>query len=137
MKAWHVENIDSIELKESTLERKPGEVKLKVARFAMSAGDVSYFAGEHGDVTIPGHSAVGFISEADKEFGMPMGTKVAISPFVEVDDETIEVMGIDRDGFVADLFCFALIVEGERVFRSVIGSNVVLMLEVEACSFDF
>ena len=113
MKAWNVENIDSIELKESTLDRKPGEVKLKVARFAMSAGDVSYFAGEHGDVTIPGHSAVGFVSEADKDFGMPMGTKVAISPFIEVDDETIEVMGIDRDGFAKDFVC----VPADNVFE--------------------
>ena len=106
MKAWHVQDVENIELKESTLERKPGEVKLKIARFAMSAGDVAFFSGDHkGDVTVPAHSAVGFVSEADEEFGMPLGTKVAISPFITKDDDTISCMGVDQDGFAQDFVC--------------------------------
>lgn len=105
MKTWHIECIDKIDLEESTLQRKEGEVKLKMSKVALSSTDVSYFASEHEGVFVPGHSGVGYVSEADESLGLKLGARVVVSPFLSYVDhgvKKVNVMGVDVDGLLAD-----------------------------------
>ena len=45
MKAWHIKNLKDVKLEENVLQRKYGEVKVKLAKVAMSSTDLAFFAG--------------------------------------------------------------------------------------------
>lgn len=69
MKAWHIENLERIKLVESILPKKEGEIKLKMSKVAISSTDFAYFASDapdkNAELTVPGHSAVAYMSEDD------------------------------------------------------------------------
>lgn len=105
MKTWHIENVDNITLVESTLQRGENEVKLKLGKVALSSTDINYFAGDHDGVLVPGHSAVGYVSEADESLGLKLGSRVVVSPYlnyVEHGVKKVRIMGVDVDGLLAD-----------------------------------
>ena len=116
MRAWHIISANEIELVEQTRARNAGEVKLKLSKVALSSQELAFLAtGEQGAHSVPGHSAIGFVSEADDDSGLPLGSRVAISPFVTVaehGESAVKTMGVDADGLLQD---FA-IVSQENVF---------------------
>ncbi|MDD4839642.1 MAG: zinc-binding dehydrogenase [Clostridia bacterium] len=93
-------------------ERKEGEVKVKLSKIALSRTDLNLYMGVEEDIypIIPSHSAIGYVSEADEGSGFKLGARVAIDPFVDVSSfsvgkeraKAIEVMGITRNGLLAD-----------------------------------
>lgn len=108
MKAWNIDK-SGVNLVESSPVRKPGEVKLKLLKVALSAFDLRYLSTTEGShPKVPGHSAVAYVSEADEDSGLPLGSRVAISPFVEVEEHgvhTVKTMGVDVDGLLSDFIC--------------------------------
>ncbi len=115
MKAWHIENLQEINLVESVRQREEGEVKLKVAKVAMSATDISPYAHNDAVTKVIGHSAIAHVSEADEDSGLKLGSRVVISPFLKVCEHGVDViktMGVDVDGLLSDFVC----VPQENVF---------------------
>ncbi len=115
MKAWHIDSQNQIKLEEDILQRKEGEVKLKLSKIALSSTDVCYFANDEHEISIPAHSAVAYVSEADDDSGLRLGARVVVSPFVKTKDHGVEVvrtMGVDIDGLMRDFVC----VPQENVF---------------------
>ncbi|MBR4800788.1 MAG: zinc-binding dehydrogenase [Clostridia bacterium] len=145
MKAWQIENLKNVKLEESVLQRKDGEVKIKLAKVAMSSTDLLFFADEKHTFNIPGHSAVAYVSEADEDSGLKLGSRVVVSPYlsaVEHGVETIKTMGVDVDGLLQDFAClpqenvFALpdgISDEEAIFAEYIamGNKVFASLDSE------
>lgn len=108
MKAWHLYGLNNIKLEEDTLQRKEGEVKLKLSKVALSSMDICYFANGQHPISIPAHSAVAFVSEADEESGLKLGSRVVVSPFVKSCEHgqcVIKTMGVDIDGLMRDFVC--------------------------------
>ena len=108
MRAWHIENLKDIKLVESAVTRKPGEVKVKLSKVALSATDLLFFLDEHRSFSVPGHSAVAYVSESDKESGLPLGARVVLSPYLTVNEhgaDTVKTMGVDVDGMLQDFAC--------------------------------
>ena len=145
MKAWRIENLKDVKLEESVLQRKEGEVKVKLARVAMSSTDLAFFADEKHSFYVPGHSAVAHVSEADEDSGLKLGSRVVISPYLNVVEhgaETVKTMGVDVDGLLQDFAClpqenvFALpdgIDDEEAIFAEYIamGNKVFASLDSE------
>lgn len=105
MKRWHIKNQNDIELYEATIPRKEGEVKLKVSKVAISATDLCVLAKEDEHIIVPGHSAIGYVSESDESSGLKLGVKAVISPFFEKSEfgkTYVETMGVDIDGLLQD-----------------------------------
>ncbi len=108
MKAWRIENLKDVKMQESVLQRKPGEVKVKLAKVAMSSTDLAFFVDEKHTFYIPGHSAVAHVSESDDESGLKLGSRVVLSPYLSVTEhgaECIKTMGVDVDGMLQDFAC--------------------------------
>ncbi|MCQ2409490.1 MAG: zinc-binding dehydrogenase [Clostridia bacterium] len=104
MKAWKVKNQENVTLDEFTLERKEGEVKVKISKALISSTDICALKDEGMHILVPCHSAVGYVSESDTSL-LKFGTRVVVSPFVEVNDDgkkRVETMGVNRDGFLQD-----------------------------------
>lgn len=145
MKAWRIENLKDVKLEESVLQRKEGEVKVKLARVALSSTDFAFFADEKHSFYVPGHSAVAHVSEADEDSGLKLGSRVVISPYLNVVEhgaETVKTMGVDVDGLLQDFAClpqenvFALpdgIDDEEAIFAEYIamGNKVFASLDSE------
>lgn len=153
MKAWHIENLERIKLVESVLPRKEGEVKLKMSKVAISSTDLAYFASDDpakdASLTVPGHSAVAYMSEDDPSLGLKMGARVVVSPFVrhiEHGVKHVRVLGVDTDGLLSDFVSvpaenvYALpdgIPDDEAIFAEYIalGNNVLNSLEADKGDF--
>ncbi len=116
MKAWHIDEFKDIKLKEGTLTPLEDEVKLKVSKVALSSVGVSGFIlRDNFGVTVPAHSAIGYVCADDEELGFKLGSRVVISPFiktVEHGETIIKTMGLDTDGLLRDFVC----VPQENVF---------------------
>ncbi len=105
MKKWIIENLQDVRLAEDNVQRGDGEVKIKIAKVAFSSTDISYFTRGEGAVKVPGHSAMGYVSEADDDSGLKLGSRVVISPFVEYSEfgvKRVKVLGVDVDGLLTD-----------------------------------
>lgn len=109
MKSWHIENLARIKLVESVLRKNEGEVKLKMSKVAISSTDFAYFASDAPDknpeLTVPGHSAVAYMSEDCDALGLKMGARAVISPYVRYEEhgvKKVSVLGVDRDGLLSD-----------------------------------
>ncbi|MCQ2603027.1 MAG: zinc-binding dehydrogenase [Clostridia bacterium] len=108
MKNWNLKDINNVELVESTLKRQDNEIKLKMGKVAISSSDIAYFSTEHENVSVPCHSGVGYVSEADESLGLKMGSRVVVSPFLSYIDhgvKKVNVMGVDVDGLLSDFVC--------------------------------
>ncbi len=115
MKAWHILDSNEVKLEESALVRKEGEVKLKITSIAVNAQELAYLVKEDSPISVPAHSAIANVSEADEDSGLKFGSRVAISPFFNVEEngETIvKTVGVDVDGLLKDFVC----VPQENVF---------------------
>lgn len=150
MKAWHIENINDIKLVESTLQRKPGEVKLKVSKVALSSTDIASFMSENRDpIKVAGHSAIAHVSEADEDSGLRLGARVVISPFIENREHgvpTVKTMGVDCEGLLQDFVCvpyenvFPLpdgIADEEAVFTEFIAMGIKVIESLECDKGDY
>jgi len=108
MRAWHIENLKNVKLEESAVPRKAGEVKVKMSKVALSATDLTFFQDEKKRISIPGHSAVAYVSESDADSGLQLGARAVLSPYLTVKEhgvETIKTMGVDEDGMLQDFAC--------------------------------
>lgn len=108
MKEWHIENLNSIKMTESTCPREQGQVKLKISKVAISATDLSVLSNGNISTTVIGHSAVALVSESDDDSGLKLGSRVVISPFIKVREhgvDKIKTMGVDVDGLLKDFVC--------------------------------
>ena len=108
MRAWHIENLKNVHLEESAAQRQAGEVKVKMSKVALSATDLSFFQEENKAFSIPGHSAVAYVSESDSDSGLQLGARVVVSPYLTVKEhgaDTIKTMGVDVDGVLQDFAC--------------------------------
>ena len=153
MKSWHIENLARIKLVESVLRKNEGEVKLKMSKVAISSTDFAYFASDAPDknpeLTVPGHSAVAYMSEDCDALGLKMGARAVISPYVRYEEhgvKKVSVLGVDRDGLLSDFVSvpaenvYALpdgIPDDEAIFAEYIalGNNVLNSLEVDKGDF--
>ncbi len=147
MKAWHIENLERIKLVESVLPKREGEVKLKVSKVAISSTDFAYFASDSPNkdagLTVPGHSAVAYMSEDNPDLALKMGARVVVSPFVKCVEHgvsKVRVLGVDENGLLSDFVSvpaenvYALpdgIPDDEAIFAEYIalGNNVLNSLE--------
>lgn len=136
MKQWQIFDGEQIKLTEdSVIQRKQGEVKLKLFKVAVSAADVIPFVNRSDDSapTVAGHSAIAYVSEADEESGLLLGSRVCVCPFVnslERGEVVSRTMGVDENGLLCDFVCvpeeyvFALpdgIADEEAVFTDCIA----------------
>lgn len=153
MKAWHIENLERIKLVESILPKKEGEIKLKMSKVAISSTDFAYFASDapdkNAELTVPGHSAVAYMSEDDPSVGLKMGARVVVSPFVRHEEhgvKKVRVLGVDENGLLSDFVSvpaenvYALpdgIPDDEAIFAEYIalGNNVLNSLEADKGDF--
>ncbi len=106
MKEWQIENLQEINLVEGdTISREEGEVKLKISKVAISATDFAPYLNDDARTKVIGHSAIGYVSEADESSGLKLGSRVVISPFIKVREhgvDLIKTMGVDVDGLLRD-----------------------------------
>jgi len=106
MKAWHINNEKSLELIDGSIAPKEGEIKVKLAKAALSAFDMSCFAERREEgVSVPAHSGVAHVSEACDEYGLKLGAKVVISPFVKLEEHgetVVKTLGVDMNGLLQD-----------------------------------
>lgn len=106
MKQWIIENLNEINLVDGdAIQRAEGEVKLKIAKVAISATDCAPYINDDAHTKVIGHSAIGYVSEADEDSGLKLGSRVVISPFIKVREhgvDNIKTMGIDIDGLLRD-----------------------------------
>lgn len=149
MKAWHINNLKDIELVESTLQRGVGEAKLKVSKVAVSSTDISYFAGDEGKIVVPGHSAIGYVSEADEDSGLKLGARVVISPFLRAKSKganTVSVMGVDCAGLLQDFVSVPMenvfqlpdgISDEEAVFTEYIAMGIKIITALDCDKGDY
>lgn len=153
MKSWHIENLERIKLVESILPKKEGEIKLKMSKVAISSTDFAYFASDapdkNAELTVPGHSAVAYMSEDDPSVGLKMGARVVVSPFVRHEEhgvKKVRVLGVDENGLLSDFVSvpaenvYALpdgIPDDEAIFAEYIalGNNVLNSLEADKGDF--
>lgn len=138
MKKWCIENENDITLVENVVPRGDDEVKVKMAKVAVSSDDLVYFATD-ADHIVPGHSGVAYVSEADESLGFKLGSRVIVSPFVKSVEhgvEKVRVLGEDRDGLLVDFISlpaenvYAIpdgITDDEAIFTDYIalGSNII------------
>ncbi len=109
MKAWHIHNLNEIVLEDHPSVRKQGEVKLKLSKVSLSSKELVYLTSspEPGH-DIPGHSAVAYVSEADEDSGFKLGSRVVVSPFLNVNEfgkQTVKTMGVNADGLLRNFVC--------------------------------
>lgn len=145
MKQWHINN-EGTSLLDVASVREEGQVKVKIAKVAISSQDLSSLAHTDKDSAIvPGHSAVAYVSEADEDSGLKLGSRVVISPYVtrmEHGVPVVKTMGVDLNGLLSDFVCvpyenvFALpdgIKDEDAIFAEYIamGNNVFESLECE------
>jgi len=112
MKIVQIKGPKLIKTLEAHQERKEGEVKIKLSKVALSRTDLNLYLGTSEDCypIVPAHSAIGYVSEADEASGFKLGSRVAISPYIDTSEfsfeslraKRIEVMGISRDGLLRD-----------------------------------
>lgn len=146
MKEWIINKEDGATLVEDVSQRADGQVKVKIAKVAISSQDVcNLSAMAKDDAVVPGHSAVALVSEADDESGLKLGSRVVVSPYLqqcEHGEEVVKTMGVDVDGLLRDFACvplenvFALpdgISDEEALFTEYIamGNNVFEALDRE------
>ena len=116
MKVWRILSSDDVALEERPYVRQHGEVKLKLSRVSLSSKELVYLT--HASVhtySVPGHSAIAHVSEADEDSGLMLGSRVVISPFMkfkECGKQSIKTMGVNMDGLLRDFVC----VPSENVF---------------------
>ena len=146
MKEWIINKDDGATLVEDVSQRADGQVKVKIAKVAISSQDVcNLSAMAKDDAVVPGHSAVALVSEADDDSGLKLGSRVVVSPYLqqcEHGEEVVKTMGVDVDGLLRDFACvplenvFALpdgISDEEALFTEYIamGNNVFEALDRE------
>ncbi len=116
MKAWHIGNLNEITLEEGTLAPREGEIKVKVAKVALSSTDMSCFADrDNTAVEVPGHAAIAYVSDENEEHGFMLGSRVVINPFVKTQEHgeaVVKTMGVDMNGLMQDFVCVPI----ENVF---------------------
>lgn len=84
MKEWIINKEDGVKLVEDVSQRADGQVKVKIAKVAISSHDVcNLFAMAKDDAVVPGHSAVALVSEADEDSGLKLGSRVVVSPYLK------------------------------------------------------
>ncbi len=145
MKQWHINNEGAV-LGEVSSVREEGQVKVKIAKVAISSQDLSTLANtDKESAIVPGHSAVAYVSEAEEDSGLKLGSRVVISPYVSRAEHgvpVIKTMGVDLDGLLSDFVCvpyenvFALpdgVKDEDAIFAEYIamGNNVFESLECE------
>lgn len=116
MKEWIINKEDGVKLVEDISQRADGQVKVKIAKVAISSHDVcNLFAMAKDDAVVPGHSAVALVSEADEDSGLKLGSRVVVSPYLKECEHGVDVvktMGVDVDGLLRDFVSVPL----ENVF---------------------
>ena len=149
MRAWHIENLKNINLKESVVQRQPGEVKVKLSKVAVSATDLTFFQDENHSIEIPGHSAVAYVSESDRDSGLQLGSRVVVSPYLTVKEhgvDTIKTMGVDVDGVLQDFACLPFenifplpdgVTDEEAVFTEYIAMGNRVFSEIDCEKGDY
>lgn len=149
MKSWNIINLNEIKLVEDVLPRKEGEVKLKVSKVALSSTDVSYFAGKQEGVNVPGHSAIAYVSEADEQLGLKLGSRAVISPFVTKEEhgvKTVKILGVDKDGLLQDFVTvpqenvYVLpesIPDEEAIFAEYIAFGIKIFTQIDCDKGDY
>lgn len=109
MKAWHIKNSNEITLEDCPSVRKRGEVKLKLFKASLSSKELVHLtSGSATGHSVPGHSAIGYVSEADEDSGFQLGSRVVISPFMlanEFGKQSVKTMGVNTDGLLRDFVC--------------------------------
>ncbi len=145
MKQWRINN-EGVTLVEKAGVREEGQVKVKISKVAVSSADLSHLATcDKDSAIVPGHSAVAYVSEADEDSGLKLGSRVVISPYITQKEHGIDVvktMGVDIDGLLSDFVClpyenvFALpdgVSDEDAVFAEYIamGNNVFESLDCE------
>lgn len=146
MKEWHINKEDGVVLLENACPKEDGQVKVKIAKIAVSSADLSSLATADKEIAVvPGHSAIAHVSESDDESGLKLGARVVISPYIEENEHgenVVKTMGVDIDGLLRDFVCvpqenvFALpdgISDEEALFAEYIamGNNVFEALDCE------
>lgn len=108
MKQWRI-NKEGTALNEVASVREEGQVKVKISKIAISSHDLSALANtDEESAIVPGHSAVAYVSEADEDSGLKLGSRVVISPYLTKSEHgvpTIKTMGVDVDGLLSDFVC--------------------------------
>lgn len=149
MKTWKIENAKEVRLAESVLARKAGEVKLKIAKVAVSAADINYFAANSDDVKTPGHAAIAYVSESDADSGLKLGDRAVISPFIAREEngvKKIKVLGVDEEGLLSDFVTVPLeyvyvlpdgISDDEAVFTETISFGIKIIEKMDFKKGDY
>ena len=116
MKEWIINKENGVKLVEDVSQRADGQVKVKIAKVAISSQDMcNLSAMAKDDAVVPGHSAVALVSEADEDSGLKLGSRVVVSPYLKECEHGVDVvktMGVDVDGLLRDFVSVPL----ENVF---------------------
>lgn len=112
MKIIQIKEPKTIKTIETKEDRKENEVKVRLSKVALSRTDLNLYNGVSENVypIVPSHSAIGFVSEADESSGLKLGSRVAISPYIDNSEfnfvnsraKIVDVMGITKDGLLRD-----------------------------------
>lgn len=105
-------DIEVVDPTEASAE--PGKVKVRVTHVLPDATDAAVFFGDPQTAypIVPGHCAIGVVSDDRPEYGLKRGTKVILDPYVcdgidQIDKEScLCVRGVDVDGFMRE-FAYA------------------------------
>ncbi len=151
MKTWEIENATNMKIVEKTLHREENQVKIKLSKIAISSTDVNYFMQNIGNqiIKVPGHSAIGYVSEAEESSGLKMGARVVVSPFVAKEifgSKRVLTMGVDTDGLLSDFCCLPTenvyvlpdgISDNDAIFAEYIAMALKVFTEIECEKGDY
>ena len=108
MQAWVINKAKSITL----VQKEPQEANLKtharvkIARASLCQSDIAAYQGKFKQFPItPSRNALGMISES-KQPSLQKGQRVYLSSYVKTGEESFDILGKDRDGYLSD-FCVA------------------------------
>jgi len=109
MKIYQVTGTSAIEVGNVEPE-STDKVKIKVTHVMPTLSDVNLFAGniKRTYPFVPGHIAIGVVSDDRPEYGLKRGTKVILNPYITEESErsdfpdSVKTLGVDYDGFMKD-----------------------------------
>ncbi|MGN1043119.1 MAG: alcohol dehydrogenase catalytic domain-containing protein [Christensenellales bacterium] len=115
MKIYQVNGAESIEIVNAETEVSD-KVKIKVTHVMPTLSDVNLFSGsvKREYPFVPGHIAIGVVSDDRDEYGLKRGTKVILNPYITDQMErldfaaTVKTRGIDTEGFMKDFVFLGL-----------------------------
>ena len=106
MQSWVIDKAKSISLVQEDQQdvNLKTHARVKIARASLCQSDAALFQGKLGSLPIiPSRNALGMISES-KQPSLQKGQRVYVSPYEKIDDNSFNVFGRDKNGYLSD-FC--------------------------------